>query len=142
MFRDFNATTAVTLEKNEFDGLQIINDPICNDNGSRLKSFCRELRLCMSQTYFDHPKDKRYTWHNGNNTTKKVLDYILVEHFVQNYVEECTADDEYDFDSDHRLVKTTLCTPSSKKARKYSNKTKNTANSDKPDIKYLENSNI
>ena len=139
---DFNATTAVSLEKNEFDGFQIINDPICNDNGSRLKSFCRELRLCMSQTYFDHPKDKRYTWHNGNNTTKKVLDYVLVEHFVQNYVEECTADDEYDFDSDHRLVKTTLYTPSSKKARKYSKNTKNTAKSNKPDIKSLENSNI
>ena len=90
---DFNATTAVPLEKNDFDGRQIINDPICNDNGARLKSFCREYRLCMSQTYFDHPKDKRYTWHNGNNTIKKVLDYVLVEHFVQNYVEECTADD-------------------------------------------------
>ena len=33
---------AVPLDKNYFDGRQIINDPICNDNGTRLKSFCRE----------------------------------------------------------------------------------------------------
>ena len=139
---DFNATTAVPLEKNDFDGRQIINDPICNDNGARLKSFCREYRLCMSQTYFDHPKDKRYTWHNGNNTIKKVLDYVLVEHFVQNYVEECTADDEYDFDSDHRLVKTTLNTPSSKRARRHSRKSKNTALNGKLDIRSLEKNNV
>ena len=45
---DFNATTAVSLDRNYFDGQQIINDLICNDNGSRLKSVCRELRLCIS----------------------------------------------------------------------------------------------
>jgi exonuclease III len=71
---DFNATTAVSLDKNYFDGQQIINDSICNDNGSRLKNICRELRLCMSQTYFDHPKEKRYTWHSGDgNTVTRVL---------------------------------------------------------------------
>ena len=71
---DFNATTAVSLDKNHFDGQQIINDSICNDNGSRLKSLCRELRLCMSQTYYDHPKENRFTWLSGDGSTKKVLD--------------------------------------------------------------------
>ena len=115
---DFNATTSVSLGKNHFDGQQIINDSICNDNGSRLKSLCRELRLCMSQTYYDHPKEKRFTWFSGDGSTKKVLDYVLVEPFIQNYIEECKAEQNYDFDSDHILVKTVLKTPSSKKHSK------------------------
>ena len=139
---DFNATTAVSLDKNYFDGQQIINDSICNDNGSRLKNICRELRLCMSQTYFDHPKEKRYTWHSGDGTTKKVLDYVLVEPFVQSYVVECTADENYDFDSDHRLVKTTVNTPTSKNALKLSKKKKHDINTGKPDIRSLEREDI
>ena len=139
---DFNATTAVSLGKNHFDGQQIINDSICNDNGSRLKSLCRELRLCMSQTYYDHPKEKRFTWFSGDGSTKKVLDYVLVEPFIQNYIEECKAEQNYDFDSDHLLVKTVLKTPSSKKALKISIKKKNTTGTAKPDIRSLEREDI
>ena len=96
----------------------------------------------MSQTYFDQPKEKRYTWYSADGTTKKVLDYVLVEPFVQNYVVECGADESYDFDSDHRLVKTTLNTPTSKKARKHSKKQKNAAYTGKPDIRSLEREDI
>ena len=45
---DFNATTAVSLKQSYFDGKQIIEDPICNDNGLRLKRFVREAGLCMT----------------------------------------------------------------------------------------------
>ena len=139
---DFNATTAVSLEKSYFDGRQIINDPICNDNGSRIKGICRELKLCMSQTYFDHPKEKRYTWFSGDGTTKKVLDYVLVEPFVQNYITNCAADPKYDFDSDHRLVKTIMSTPTTKKVRKQSKKENKATSIAKPDPKSLERNDI
>ena len=140
----FNATTAISLGKNHFDGQQVMNDPICNDNGSRLKGFCRELRLCMSQTYYEHSKEQRYTWRSCDGSTKKVLDYVLVEPFVQNYVQECKAEENYDFDSDHHLVRTKLRTPASRKALKYSNR-KNTVNSKragKTDNNSLNNENI
>ena len=39
---DFNATTSILLKQCCFDGRQIIDDTMCNDNGSRLKRFCRE----------------------------------------------------------------------------------------------------
>ena len=55
---DFNATTAVSLQQSYFDGSNLLEDPICNDNGYRIKSFCREQKLCMTQTYFDHPTEK------------------------------------------------------------------------------------
>jgi len=68
---DFNATTAVSLKQTHFDGKNIIEDSICNDNGTRLKSFCRESGLCMAQTYFNHEEEERFTWISGNKTTKK-----------------------------------------------------------------------
>ena len=135
---DFNATTSVSLKYCCFDGKQVVDDSICNDNGTRLKSLCREKQLCMTQTYFDHPMDERYTWSNGNNTIKKVIDYVLVEPSIQRYVTGCAVEKEYDFDSDHNLIITKLQTPKTKRARKYGQiKLKIIP---KPDQKALENS--
>ena len=58
---DFNATTAVSLDQTFYDGKNAVDDPICNENGTRLKGFCKQLNLCMSQTYFSHPLEERYT---------------------------------------------------------------------------------
>jgi len=114
---DFNAQTNIMYEQCYFDGIKIINDSSCNDNGSRLKSFCREKRLCLPQTYFDHPQSERHTWYSNDGRTRKVLDYILVEQFVQQYVEECYVGNDYDFESDHRVIITEMNTPRTKKAR-------------------------
>ena len=46
-----------------------------------------------------------------------MLDYILVEQYVQQYVEECYVGNDYDFESDHRVVITEMNTPRTKKAR-------------------------
>ena len=115
---DFNATTAVSLQQSYFDGSNLLEDPICNDNGYRIKSFCREQKLCMTQTYFDHPTEKRYTWESPDKRTKKVLDYILIEPFVQNFVEECFVNQDLNFDTDHNLVLAKLVLPVSKYTRK------------------------
>ena len=108
---------------------------MCNDNGSRLKSFCREQRLCMTQTYFDHSLEDRYTWFSANKYTKKVIDYVLVEPYAQQYVKECTVNKNYDFESDHRLTKTEMHTPTTKRARQNQNKARPVS---KPDLKSLE----
>ncbi len=72
----------------------------------------------MSQTYFSHNLEDRYTWFNGDMSTKKVLDYILVEAYTQQFMKECKVSIESDFDSDHRLVMAQLETPTTKKARR------------------------
>ena len=115
---DFNATTSLSLQQCHFDGKRIIEDPICNENGQRLKSFCREKELCMSQTYFDHPINERYTWYSGDKITKKVLDYVLVEKFIQEYVLDCFVKPDCLIESDHRLLVTKLSTPKTKRARR------------------------
>ena len=68
---DFNASTSISLQQSCFDGSKVIYDPLCNDNGARLKNFCREQALCMSQTYFDHPLEERYTWQSPDGNTKR-----------------------------------------------------------------------
>ena len=37
---DFNAKTSVSLTNCNYNGTQIIDDPLCNDNGSRIKTLC------------------------------------------------------------------------------------------------------
>ena len=59
---DFNAITSIVLTNSFYDGTGVVEDTQCNDNGARLKSFCRSKRLCMLQTYFNSPLSKRYTW--------------------------------------------------------------------------------
>ena len=52
---DFNAISSVVLKQTLFNGKNLIEDPQCNDNGNRIKSFCRSTALCMLQSYYDHP---------------------------------------------------------------------------------------
>lgn len=114
---DFNATTSIALKKCHYNGRMVVQDDDCNDNGSRLKSFCRDKNLCIASSYFDHEKEDRYTWYSPDKKTKKVNDYVLTEEFVQEYVTDCVAKPELDFDSDHCLLRTSLCTPMTRKAR-------------------------
>ena len=46
--------------------------------------------------------------------TKKVIDYVLKKYVLQ-YINACTVRTEYDFDTDHRLLVTTLRTPKTPK---------------------------
>ena len=49
--------------------------------------------------------------------TRKILDYTLTEHFIEQYIENCSVKQENTFNSDHRIVLTELTTPMTKKAR-------------------------
>ena len=114
---DFNAETSFVYKKTEFDGSNMIYDEICNDNGLRLKSFARQYKLCMPQTFFEHPIEERYTWYSSDKKTKKILDYVLVPKFVNQYITDCLVKPQLDFQSDHRILVTILETPKSKMAR-------------------------
>ena len=122
---DFNATTSMSLYQSYFDGKATMEDPLCNDNGMRIKAFCREMKVVMTQTYFDHPVNERYTWYSPNSVTKKVLVYILMEPFINNYTLECKVltSNELDIDSDHRMA--IMKTPLTKQARKQQEKIPN-----------------
>ena len=119
---DFNATTSIAKYRCSYDGKNIIQDSDCNDNGDRLKSFCRSHQLSISSTFFKHRLLHRYTWYSNDGKTRKIIDYVLVESYVQQYVTDCRVKRGFDFDSDHRLLKTTMTTPTTRHARRRYNK--------------------
>ena len=136
---DFNAETAVVLGKTEFNSTVTVEDSICNDNGQRLKSFCQAKHLCIPQSYFDHPLDNRYTWYSCDGKTKKVLDYVLTNNFVQRFITDCVVNPDFKVDSDHRLLVTSIQTPMNKASRWKPRKKKTQA---LKDINALENMDI
>ena len=64
----------MVLKKTDYNGKNMLLDNLCNENGEELKSHCRMYKLCMSQSFFDHPLEERYTWYSPDGITKKVLD--------------------------------------------------------------------
>ena len=93
----------------------------------------------MTQTYFNHPVEERFTWHSGDKTTKKVLDYVIAEPFIQQYVKDCAVCPKFTCDSEHRIVITMMLTPTTKRARW---KPKKKTVSPKPDPKSLNKNEI
>ena len=134
---DFNAITSVVLSNTYYNGTNIVEDKKCNDNGERIKTFCRSNKLCMLQTYVDVPLEDRYTWYSNDGKTKRVLDYMLAERFLQQYMENCTVKNEYEFDSDHKLVVAEFRTPCTKRAR-WKQRTRKEV---KPDLSALNDTN-
>ena len=98
---DFNAITAVALKTSYFNSTSMTEDILCNDNGSRLKQFCRSHKLCMIQTYFDVPLSERYTWFSNDGKTKRVLDYVLTENFLTQFIKRCSIEASCKIESDH-----------------------------------------
>ena len=68
---DFNAITSVVLSNTCYNGTNIVEDKKCNDNGERLKTFCRSNKFCMLQTYVEVPLEDRYTWYSNDGKNKR-----------------------------------------------------------------------
>ena len=133
---DFNTKISPALKKCCYDRTNVIFDDDCNKNGTRLKTFCMSNRLCIASTYFAYPNENRYTWYSCDKRTKKVNDYVLTEKYVQQYVKECIAKLNIDFDSDHSILITSLHTPMTRKVRR---KGKRKVIIQPVDVKSLEN---
>ena len=115
---DFNATTDIAKYKSNFDGKKPIADDKFNDNGQRLNQFCRNHKLNISSTFFKHKLLHRYTWYSNDKKTKKILDYILCEQYLQQYITNCRVYLGFDVETDHRLLKATVFAPTTKNGRK------------------------
>ena len=93
---------------------------IMNNSGKRLLETCKEHKLILTNTIFNHKKCHRTTWEAPfrNFTTKKgeerknpvrnQIDYVitLIEH--KKFVTNSRSYGGIYTDTDHKLVKTTL----------------------------------
>ena len=74
----------------------------------------------------------QYTWYSNYKITKRVLDYVLTEKYVQQYATNCIFDPQIDFESDHRLMITDFTTLTTRKKHHQKVKVKSHR---KPEIK-------
>ena len=75
-----------------------------NSRGEQLVEFCKRRKLMVSNTWFEQPKRRRYTWKKPGETGRYQLDYILVKQRYRNGVMVAKTLPGADCDSDHNMV--------------------------------------
>ena len=135
---DFNVTTSASWYNSSLREQVTIDDLEFNNNGERFHNFFNTQKLSVLNTWFSHKTCRRTTWFSPDGKTKKVYDFILCCSWLRQFVTNCRVYNSFDFDSDHRLVITSLKTPCTKKARKKQKETK-TASTTTIDISALNN---
>jgi exonuclease III len=94
------------------------NDNICgpyglgnrNTTGQMLIDFLERTGLVISNTWFNNPKRRLYTWKARGDQHRYKLDYILVKQQYRNSVKDVQTQPGADIDSDHNLLVTKICT--------------------------------
>lgn len=76
-----------------------------NPRGDTLVQFCQEENLVVTNTWFQLPTRRLYTWqspqHNENNVVRNQIDFILVNHRFRNGIQGVKAYPGADINSDH-----------------------------------------
>ena len=75
-----------------------------NERGEKLVEFCKRRKLAVSNTWYDQPKRRRYTWKRPGDTGRFQLDYIMVQMRYRNGVKCACSLPGADCDSDHNMV--------------------------------------
>lgn len=75
-----------------------------NKRGDQVVELCRENRLIITNTRFQNPIRRIYTWKMPDNIARYQIDYILVKNRFQNQVKFYKAYPSAYCDSDHNLV--------------------------------------
>ena len=75
-----------------------------NDRGRRLIQFCEEYNLMITNTWFQHPKRRLYTWKSPGDLYRNQIDFILVNHRFRNTVKQARTYPGADVGSDHNPV--------------------------------------
>ena len=136
---DFNAEPLFCRRHARYDGSRPLEEEsnYTNENVMHFLNFCRDHRLSILNSWFDHALHHRITWHAPNGILKRVYDYSLSESWIRQYVKDVRVRNSY-FNSDHRLVVTKLRTPANKAARRFKRKLKVI----KPNLELLNDNNI
>ncbi|XP_050439147.1 craniofacial development protein 2-like [Adelges cooleyi] len=75
-----------------------------NERGARLVQFCEQLELTISNTFFQVPKRRRYTWKAPIDIRRSQIDFILVKQKYRNQVRSSHSYPGCDIDRNHNLV--------------------------------------
>lgn len=75
-----------------------------NDRGIRLQDFCKEKHFIITNTLFEQPMNRRYTWTKPGGIQRFQIDYILVKKTLQKHILQCKTYPGADIYSDHNLL--------------------------------------
>ena len=75
-----------------------------NERGERVIQFCTENQLAISNTYFQKPARKLYTWKSPGDWCRNQIDYILIRKRFRNSIKNCQTYPGADINSDHNPV--------------------------------------
>lgn len=79
-----------------------------NDRGQRLVDFCWTSKLVITNTLFEHPSRRRYTWKSPGDIHRNQIDYIMINQRHRNSVKQVRTYPGADIGSDHNPVIMTL----------------------------------
>lgn len=99
---DFNASVGKQDNSTTFLGKFSLGKQ--NKRGTRLVQFCEQLELTISNSFFQVPRRRRYTWKAPEDIRRAQIDFILVKQKYRNQVKSSQSYPGCDIDSDHNLV--------------------------------------
>ena len=95
---DFNAKIG---EGREEDIIGPYGLGIRNERGDRLFEWCKTNSMIVSNSWFENPKRRRYTWVSPDMNTRNQIDYILINRRFRNSVKQSKSYPGADCGSDH-----------------------------------------
>ena len=57
-----------------------------NNRGKRLQEFCEQNQLVLTNTWYEQPKRRRYTWKSPGDRHRYQNDYVMVKQRYRNSV--------------------------------------------------------
>ncbi|KAL4152963.1 hypothetical protein QTP88_000796 [Uroleucon formosanum] len=75
-----------------------------NTRGESVVEFCRENGMIITNTRFQNPKRRIYTWKMPGDIARYQIDYILLKNRFKKQVKFCKTYPSADCDSDHNIV--------------------------------------
>ena len=79
-----------------------------NEAGERLLEFCKENTLFLTNTYFELPERRLYTWTSPDDQYKTQIDYILGRRRRRSAFQSVKTRPDADCGSDHELLTATI----------------------------------
>uniref|UniRef100_A0A8D8RMY9 Craniofacial development protein 2 n=1 Tax=Cacopsylla melanoneura TaxID=428564 RepID=A0A8D8RMY9_9HEMI len=75
-----------------------------NERGARLLEFCEQLDMIITNTFFEVPNRRRYTWKAPGDIRRFQIDYILVKQKFRNQIKSSHTYPGLEIESDHNVV--------------------------------------
>ena len=79
-----------------------------NTRGERLIKVCEQKGLTVTNTFFQQPERRLYTWKSPGDVTRNQIHYILVKKRFKKRIKQCITYPGADIGSDHNAVVATM----------------------------------